>query len=366
MAPLPHHQNLITSVISQNNSSDVYDHHEELNFDPISSSTHDLIGKQLTGITRNNNRNTNKCEIRPSSTVSSETATESSSDSSNLSHGRHSNSSSSSHSSNTSESELSDDDSLDHTYDMSTLKRIPKPNINNACQGCDSHKCSLSDANWDMSSQVKLAFPTSFDTLVRDIRAILGPSSGIDSDDVDVNSLMETMRQYNPCENSHEWEKYALSDPSLGYTRNGVDECNDKANLLILVWNPSRGSMIHDHANAHCVMKILKGSLVESLYDWPADYAEDVEYSHHSLKVKKTTRLNTGDVAYMSDTLGLHRMTNPDSEDVAVSLHLYTPPYAAKFGCHTFEELTGKCTKVKMSSLYSDKGVILGIPSNTC
>lgn len=25
---------------------------------------------------------------------------------------------------------------------------------------------------------------------------------------------------------------------------------------LILVWSPGKGSVIHDHANAHCVMKV--------------------------------------------------------------------------------------------------------------
>lgn len=222
------------------------------------------------------------------------------------------------------------------------------------------------DVSTSPSSTLHSAKLTSFDTLVDDIRAILGPSSGIDSDDVDVTSLMETMRAYDPSLNSHEWEKYALSDPTKGYTRNGVDECNAKANLLILVWNPSRGSMIHDHANAHCVMKILKGSLVETLYDWPEDYKHDEEYSHHTLSVKKDTELRTGDVAYMSDKLGLHRMTNPNPDDVAVSLHLYTPPYAAKFGCHVFDEATGESTLVSMTSLYSDKGVILGGPGCTC
>lgn len=227
----------------------------------------------------------------------------------------------------------------------------------------DSDEDALSSSPSSFSSSVKL---TSFNTLVEDIKAILGPSSGIDSDDVDVSSIMETMRSYDPRENSHEWGKYALSDPSAGYSRNGVDECNDKANLLILVWNPKMGSMIHDHANAHCVMKILKGSLVETLYDWPEDYKTDEEYTHHTLDVKKTTELRTGDVAYMSDKLGLHRMTNPNPDDVAVSLHLYTPPYAAKFGCHVFNEATGESTHIPMSTLYSDKGVILGTNGCTC
>lgn len=208
---------------------------------------------------------------------------------------------------------------------------------------------------------------TSFNTLVEDIRAILGPSSGIDSDDVDVTSLMESMRAYDPAVNSHEWEKYALCDLSRGYTRNGVDECNKKANLLILVWNPSNGSLVHDHANAHCVMKILKGTLCETRYDWPKDYSSDSEYSPNcGLNVSKVTELKAGEVAYMSDQLGLHRMYNPNPNEVAISLHLYTPPYAAKFGCHTFDEQTGKSTYVPMSSLYSDQGVILDACASTC
>lgn len=201
---------------------------------------------------------------------------------------------------------------------------------------------------------------STFEDLVCAIRAILGPSSGIDSADVDVESLMDTMRAYDSCgPDSHQWKRYALADPSRSYTRNGVDECNDKANLLILVWNPSKGSMIHDHANAHCVLKVLQGQLVETLYEWPEDSSSASTEEPHTMKVKKTSLLNTGDVAYMSDSLGLHRMSNPSSSELAVSLHLYTPPYAAKFGCLIFEETSGRRHHVKMSTLYSDKGELV-------
>lgn len=125
-------------------------------------------------------------------------------------------------------------------------------------------------------------------------------------------------------------------------------------------------------------MKVLKGSLVETLYEWPDDVEEnspvvvidddskttdkakdDHDYHPHSLAIKKVTTLKLGQVAYMSDKLGLHKMSNPNSNEVAVSLHLYTPPYASKFGCQTFDESTGKSTKVSMTTLYSNKGVIL-------
>ncbi|KAF8470544.1 cysteine dioxygenase [Kalaharituber pfeilii] len=196
-----------------------------------------------------------------------------------------------------------------------------------------------------------------FEALVQDIRAILGPSSGINSEDVDVNDLMGLMRSY--VSDSSHWKEYALGDPSRNYTRNLVDEGNGKANLLILVWNPGKGSLIHDHANAHCIMKVLQGTLVETLYDWPNP--EIVAQSGQSqttanMTPRKTTRLSENDVTYISDKIGLHRISNPDPERVAISLHLYTPPYAAKYGCRKFDESTGKATHVSLCDYFSKYG----------
>lgn len=112
-----------------------------------------------------------------------------------------------------------------------------------------------------------------FQKLVQDLSDVLGPSSGIDSDDVDPMELQKLMEEYTS--NPEEWYQYALADPSRAYTRNLVDEGNGKSNLvsdsllsqasnrfsltcsqLVLVWSPGKSSPIHDHANAHCVMKV--------------------------------------------------------------------------------------------------------------
>lgn len=62
-------------------------------------------------------------------------------------------------------------------------------------------------------------------------------------------------------------------------------------------------------------MKILAGSLKETLYAWP-------EASGAApLAVKKETVYTENQVTYMSDQLGLHRISNPDPMNVAVSLH---------------------------------------------
>ncbi|EGP92450.1 uncharacterized protein MYCGRDRAFT_65763 [Zymoseptoria tritici IPO323] len=188
-----------------------------------------------------------------------------------------------------------------------------------------------------------------FHRLVQDVSTVLGPSNGIDSEGVDVEELKRLMSSYQSQE--HDWDRYAFPDASRGYTRNLVSNINGKANLLLLVWTPGKGSPIHDHANAHCVMKILKGRLTETVYAWPCeDPANPTAFT-------KETMYATDQVTYMSDSIGLHRIRNPSNEEFAVSLHLYTPPNAAKHGCHIFDPRTGQKSHVAQCHFYSEYGV---------
>jgi cysteine dioxygenase len=83
------------------------------------------------------------------------------------------------------------------------------------------------------------------------------------------------------------------------------------------VWNPGKGSPIHDHANAHCIMKVLAGELVETVYENPDQEAPKTS----PLVVKSENRHQTNDVTYISDDIGLHRVHNPSTDQIAVSLH---------------------------------------------
>lgn len=71
---------------------------------------------------------------------------------------------------------------------------------------------------------------------------------------------------------------------------------------LILVWTPGRGSPIHDHANAHCLMKVLKGSLKETLYSWPNENVVNDGLAS-PLRTKKETIYGRDQVTYMSDNV---------------------------------------------------------------
>ena len=69
-----------------------------------------------------------------------------------------------------------------------------------------------------------------FDHLVAALKKVLGPSSGLNSDDVNVDDLETLMREYQT--DLADWSKYAFSDASRHYTRNLVDEGNGKSNLV--------------------------------------------------------------------------------------------------------------------------------------
>ncbi|KAF9027181.1 hypothetical protein CPC16_006642 [Podila verticillata] len=206
--------------------------------------------------------------------------------------------------------------------------------------------------------------PKDLDDLVRLLHIELG-TNGLACEGVDVERVKTLMASYTS--NQHDWEKYALFDKNR-YTRNLVDDGNGKFNLMILAWPETTGSAIHDHAGSHCVMKILDGELQETQYYWPDKIVNDSENTDSGLgsdnsddegnkpkpmTVKRETTLRRDEVAYMSDTIGLHRVANPLKTTGSLSLHLYTPPYDY---CKTFNERSSKARSSGKCVFYSSKG----------
>uniref|UniRef100_A0A336MMT4 Cysteine dioxygenase n=1 Tax=Culicoides sonorensis TaxID=179676 RepID=A0A336MMT4_CULSO len=159
--------------------------------------------------------------------------------------------------------------------------------------------------------------------------------------------------------NPREWKKFAKFD-RFRYTRNLVDAGNGKFNLMILCWGEAHASAIHDHADSHCFMKMLKGELTEVRYAWPSDTTTFIknnadigkldeceeEYDGDELREIGRSTLETNGVAYINDKLGLHRVENSSHTEPAVSLHLYCPPFNE---CSIFNKKTGKRTKCQVT-----------------
>lgn len=90
---------------------------------------------------------------------------------------------------------------------------------------------SIAQAQESLDSGIIPSKPSNpFEKLVSDLSHILGPSSGLDSSDVDVKELQDITEMYVSSE--EDWGKYAFEDLSRGYTRNLVDEGNGKSNLV--------------------------------------------------------------------------------------------------------------------------------------
>lgn len=196
-------------------------------------------------------------------------------------------------------------------------------------------------------------YMNNFKSLVLNIRSCLESNSSLAKLDVRPASLMALFSKYTS--NELDWAKYAFYDPQVKYTRNGVSSFGSLANLLVLVWTPGMGSAIHDHSNAHCIVKVLKGQIQETVYKKPVNT---------NLEVDKVALYKKNEVTYINDNVGLHRMHNIGTEP-AVTLHLYTPPYAAMHGCHTYN-LNGTYQSVPMGALYSNNGVKEPNAADTC
>ncbi|GMG59799.1 unnamed protein product [Ambrosiozyma monospora] len=230
-----------------------------------------------------------------------------------------------------------------------------------------------------------------FNELLAKFSDQLSTKTQLAPEQIDHEQILKHLCQYKS--NNQDWRKFALADSNASYTRNGIVDFEENANLLLLVWNPGKQSMIHDHAGGHCCMKILEGELVEELFDVPetltTEYTipclETIPTEMKELTLLKTTTLKENQVSYISDKIGIHKMSNKTSKP-AISLHLYTPSYAKKFGCNVYKSenthiknrtatetniSTTNDTKtikthVEMGKLYSWQGDIVNVNHSSC
>lgn len=125
--------------------------------------------------------------------------------------------------------------------------------------------------------------------------------------------------------------KYLHTDPSRLYTRNLIDTDHETYTLLLLCWNPGKESCIHDHPSDGCWVKILQGMVRECRYRHMGDNSsssinqEDKE-NDGPLYCYQDQTAHDGEIMYMEDSLGYHKIGNP-GHCVAATLHLYSPPF---------------------------------------
>ena len=134
-------------------------------------------------------------------------------------------------------------------------------------------------------------------------------------------------------------QKYAFFDTSKPYTRNLIHTDNKHYTLLMLCWNPNQESPIHDHPCDGCWMQCIKGSVRECRYD------------STTLDCISDSTVNEGNLTYITDSMGLHKVGNPSSNVPAITIHLYSPP---------FQKCTIWCSQRKTANKLLDNSITDG------
>lgn len=103
-----------------------------------------------------------------------------------------------------------------------------------------------------------------------------------------------------------------------------------RCNIIIMCWSPGQSSTFHGHEGSRCLVKVLSGNLKELRAPHP-------KYNNDHLSVGRLIeqQLKDGDVCYIDDMIGLHKVRNESLNDPAITLHIYLPAYTK---CRIFAE----------------------------
>jgi len=129
----------------------------------------------------------------------------------------------------------------------------------------------------------------------------------------DLINLKYLLNNYN----SNDWLRYAKFS-NENYVRNLIFR-NNNYEIFLICWDKNQFSPIHNHSDNGCIYKVLEGELSEYIYDT------------NNIKCIELGNLNSGSVSYIDNNIGYHKVGN-DNKDLAVSLHIYSPPnFYSKF-----------------------------------
>lgn len=119
------------------------------------------------------------------------------------------------------------------------------------------------------------------------------------------------------------------------YTRNCIVE-NEDFELILLCWEKGQSTPIHDHGGEECWVTVIQGEFRETIYQ--VDETGELNELKSRISVP-------GDISYMVDFMGCHRLENI-SQGRTMSLHLYANPIRS---CQLFDEKTRTFVSKEMS-----------------
>lgn len=99
------------------------------------------------------------------------------------------------------------------------------------------------------------------------------------------------------------------------YTRTTLFK-DDHIEIVVICFLPGQTSSVHDHKGSNCVVRMIKGKMLETLFA----QEENGDYS-----VSSYHYLTTGDISGLDGTQ-IHQLANVSS-DGSILLNFYSPPF---------------------------------------
>lgn len=126
----------------------------------------------------------------------------------------------------------------------------------------------------------------------------------------DINFTDDKIKNLLLAYNENDWKNY-IQPNEKQYNKIKIFE-NELFDIYVITWNLNQESNIHNHSSNGCWLKILEGNIEEKIYNSNFDL---IKYNIQ----------NTGEVSFIKDEIGYHRIKNINN-NISVSLHVYNPP----------------------------------------
>jgi cysteine dioxygenase len=140
-----------------------------------------------------------------------------------------------------------------------------------------------------------------------------------------VFSELDEHRQPIPLRNLESWmSRCALAVEDIRpYTRFSSDRYlrnlmwqSPYYQALVLCWRSGQRSPIHDHTGSACVVRVIEGQAIETLF----------ERAPNGMIYSASSRELQPNQICASEDSDIHQMSNLQVDDDLVTLHLYSPP----------------------------------------
>ncbi len=141
-----------------------------------------------------------------------------------------------------------------------------------------------------------------------------------ESGEVDLTECLGELENYY----GTDWQKYAKFDDKKGFNRVNIyleGRKNQHFDVWLICWSKGANSGIHNHADNGCIQRVLTGVIKETRYRKCNRGKKKGQFEETDVN-----KLRQGNVGFIDNDIGYHRMENKSNTQEAVTLHIYSPP----------------------------------------